>query len=60
MKTYTEKQLKLALEYQKAVCYQKVGKFLINGEKPNIEGALNYLADDEIVNLAEIDNVCKN
>jgi hypothetical protein len=57
MKIYTAEQLKLALEYQKAECYQRVGNFLINGEKPNIEGALNYLADDKIVSLIEINKL---
>lgn len=57
MKTYTEDQLKLALEYQKAECYQIVGTFLIGTNTPNVEDALNYLCNDKTVDIIELDDM---
>lgn len=54
MKTYTEEQLTFALELQKAECYQKCGELLI-GDEPKITEALDYLADNKVLSIEEVD-----
>lgn len=56
MKTYTEEQMKLALEYQLAESYIVVGNLLID-DKPNIKGALDYLASSTTVPIERIDEL---
>jgi hypothetical protein len=50
------KQMKLALEYQLAECYIVVRGKLID-DTPDIEGALNYLASDNALTIAELDEL---
>ncbi len=57
LRKYTETEMKMALEYQKAECYQVVGNLLIGHKKPKIEEALNYLANDTVHSIAEIDKM---
>lgn len=56
MKTYTVKQMKLALQYQLAECYIVVGGKLID-DTPDIEGTLNYLASGKALTISELDEL---
>lgn len=55
-KTYTEEQLKMALEYQLAESYQVVGNMLISDD-PAIEAALDYLSSSKTLSIDQIDKL---
>lgn len=57
-KEYILDDLILAMQYQKAECYQIVGNLLIR-DNPDIESALNYLANDKTASIDEVLDLLK-